>query len=77
MNTINSNFLKSPTNFENNINIYDESKFQNNVNSINNTETLKSQRLNQINDAIFELERNISDLNRNYKNLMIKLNVSK
>jgi hypothetical protein len=32
--------------------------------------------LNHINDTIFGLERNIAELNRNYKNLLIKINVS-
>jgi len=31
--------------------------------------------LNHINDTIFSLERNIAELNRNYKNLLIKINV--
>ena len=31
--------------------------------------------MNQINDTIFSLERNIAELNRNYKNLLIKINV--
>jgi hypothetical protein len=33
------------------------------------------QKLHQINDGIFNLERNIADLNRNYKNMLMKLNV--
>jgi hypothetical protein len=36
---------------------------------------LKSSQLSEINDSIFELERSIVELNRNYKNMMIKLNV--
>jgi hypothetical protein len=36
---------------------------------------IKSSQLNEINDFIFELERSIVDLNRNYKNMMIKINV--
>lgn len=63
--------MKSPTN---NMNIYDEMKSIKNTNEID-IDTIKTHRLHQINDAIFELERNISDLNRNYKNLMIRLNV--
>ena len=49
----------------------------NNINSNNNSNSnSNSNRLNHINDMIFEIERNIADLNRNYKNLMIKFNVS-
>ncbi len=67
---MNSNFMKSPTSYNN---IYDD---LNKINNDMNPNTIKTQRLHQINDGIFELERNIADLNRNYKNLMIKLNVS-
>jgi hypothetical protein len=34
-------------------------------------------QLTHVNNTIFELERSIADLNRNYKNLLIKLNVTK
>jgi hypothetical protein len=33
-------------------------------------------QLTYVNNTIFELERSIADLNRNYKNLLIKLNVN-
>jgi hypothetical protein len=35
----------------------------------------KTERIKKVNDEIFEIERNIADLQRNYKNIMIKLNV--
>ena len=41
----------------------------------NENKSIDSSRLTNVNDQIFELERNISEFNRNYKNLLIKLNV--
>jgi ribosomal protein S3 len=50
--------------------------YHNNESSENNIEYQNSATLNQINDVIFSLERNIAEMNRNYKNLLIKINVS-
>jgi hypothetical protein len=89
LNSIGSNFLMSPTGMQN----FEFDKGMNQQNHQNhqgqhinhqynyeinsNQDNSRGGRLNQINNAIFDLERNIADLNRNYKNLMIKLNVRK
>jgi hypothetical protein len=77
--TINTNLLNQFSNKFNNspaINIYDNSDI-NKIYSIQNSreEIDRNNYLNVINNSIFELERNIADMNRNYKNMMIKLNV--
>jgi hypothetical protein len=84
LNSIGCNFLMSPTGIQNfefekgmnqqnyqNPNLNHQYNYEMNSNQDNS----RGEKLNQINNTIFDLERNIADLNRNYKNLMIKLNV--
>jgi len=77
--TINTNLLNQFSNKYNHspdIKIYDNSEI-NKIYSLQNSreEIDRNNYLNVINNSIFELERNIADMNRNYKNMMIKLNV--
>ena len=49
--------------------------FSNKMEQFNKEEIERNNYLSIINNTIFELERNIADMTRNYKNQMIKLNV--
>ena len=80
INSLTNNLLNQHQHFYNNNNPtkgeeINNKIFSNKIEHFNKEEIERNNYLNLINNSIFELERNIADMNRNYKNQMIKLNV--